>query len=317
MRRIEVFVVIIAFALIVSCTDIRVKDRTTDQPREEIERIKTERLRVKEIHNLFINQDIPYKAMGSGPISCHFPECSPDGTKIVFVFSGYNEPSSIWIVNSDGTGFEKISDKGDGSPSWSPDGSQIVFTRPSGEIWIMNADGTNRRFLTVGSSPKWSINNKIVFLKREKPKGRYNIWVINRDGTGLIRLTNTPEDEIQPAWFPDGKKIAFTRLSSKGIWVMNSDGTNQIQLTTKDGQMPSWSPDGKWIVFITWSDSYIWVVRSEKPADVIHLTTKARSAWDPSWSPDGKRIIFVAVYELFKGGGWKAVREGLFIMTSE
>ncbi|MGQ9780013.1 MAG: TolB family protein [Bacillota bacterium] len=281
-----------------------------------------EKLKVKEIHNLFSDdigerEDILYQAMGVMGGFFDNASWSPDGTKIAFDFSAYDEPSSIWLVNPDGTGLKKISGENDEDPSWSPDGTQIVVAHFSleteqHELWIMNADGTNRRFLTIGFEPSWSSTNKIAFVRREEPQGT-DIWVINPDGTGLTRLTNTPEDEYCPAWSPDGRKIAFDRYKDgrSDIWTMNADGTNQMQLTTKEGQRPSWSPDGKWIAFESsrWRNTGdIWAVRADKVEEVVHLKTGAETAGGPAWSPDGKKILFGAVYK-FK------VDDGLFLMT--
>jgi len=284
--------------------------------------VVAERFRVKKIHNLFSDdigqrERILYQNVGSMGGFFSNAEWSPDGTKIVFSFRVYDEPNAIWMVNADGTGFRKISDKGDDYPSWSPDGRRIVFVRHNTaldkvEIWTMNADGTNQTFLTEGINPAWGHTGKIAFIRRGT-EGFPDIWLINPDGSGLLRLTNTPESEYSPAWSPDGRKIAFTRYKEgkPNIWVMNADGSGQIQLTTKGGNRASWSPDGWWIAFesIRWRDTGdIWVVQADKTEDVIHLMTKAETAGSPSWSPDGKRILFGAVYK-FK------VDEGLFIMT--
>jgi TolB protein len=70
------------------------------------------------------------------------------------------------------------------------------------------------------------------------------------DGTDLRNITNTPDEERDPAWSPDGRSIAFTGKDS--IYIMNADGTNQRKLAA--GSKPKWSPDGKFIVYSVSSD---------------------------------------------------------------
>jgi Tol biopolymer transport system component len=85
----------------------------------------------------------------------------------------------------------------------------------------------------------------------------YEIYVMNADGSGLRRLTDTPGSEGHPAWSPDGTMIAFNsernNLGERGlgarIYVMNADGAGQRQLTEIYGEYPDSSPDGRRIVF--------------------------------------------------------------------
>jgi hypothetical protein len=122
----------------------------------------------------------------------------------------------------------------DVEPAWSPDGSSIVFTRNSGgpiDLWIVNVDGSVERQLTrfedqsssAPSDPDWSPDgSRIVFAAaapgaerkdhRDPPR---DLWVIDADGTNLTRLTDTPQDEIDPSWSPDGEAIAFLSSSSQ------------------------------------------------------------------------------------------------------
>ena len=70
------------------------------------------------------------------------------------------------------------------------------------------------------------------------------------DGTDETRLTTNPAEDREPAWSPDGTKIAFFRAAS-GIYVMDADGTGVTLVTPTPGRigLPAWSPDGTKIAF--------------------------------------------------------------------
>ena len=73
------------------------------------------------------------------------------------------------------------------------------------------------------------------------------------DSQQFVRLTDNGHGDVQPAWSPDGQKIAFVsdRTGDAEIFVMNADGTDVVQLTNNPAAdvEPSWSPDGKSIAF--------------------------------------------------------------------
>jgi Tol biopolymer transport system component len=115
---------------------------------------------------------------------------------------------------------------------------------------------------------------------------------LNADGTGVTRLTNDPLRDAEPAWSPDGTKIAFTsnRDGNHEIYVLNADGTGVTRLTNdplRDAE-PAWSPDGTKIAFSR--SGYlgpeilveqIYVMNADG-SGAKGLTT---NGWGPSWRP--------------------------------
>jgi hypothetical protein len=132
------------------------------------------------------------------------------------------------------------------------------------------------------------LNGKIAFSSNTS--GNYDIYTVNPDGTGLTNLTNSPEDEVHPAWSPDGKKIAFSRYPY--LWTMNADGSGQSQPSTPFyAYDPAWSPDGQKFAA---GDAGFEVFRANSDGSG-HFHLAYVDEGDPQgleWSPDGQVIVF-------------------------
>ena len=110
-------------------------------------------------------------------------------------------------------------------------------------LWVVNADGSNRRQLTryaVGSNPVWSPDGRrIAFRRLNRPplssagnSDLYvaDIYVVNADGSGLRRLTRDAENVPRSfAWSPDGRTIAF--LHNREVYIVKADGSGERRLT--------------------------------------------------------------------------------------
>jgi Tol biopolymer transport system component len=98
----------------------------------------------------------------------------------------------------------------------------------------MDPDGSNLQRLTrrPGFQPDWSPDgSRIVFGSLDGHDGE--VFVMNADGSDLIRLTRNRFEETLPAWSPDGLTIAFAsrRDRNTDIYLMNAEGSDQVRLT--------------------------------------------------------------------------------------
>lgn len=123
-------------------------------------------------------------------------------------------------------------------PNFAPDGNGIVARTCVGShcgLFLMGRFGESKTRLTISaddSMPSWSpLGDRIAYASQQG--GNWDIWVINTNGTGQVRLTDDPGIDAMPVWLPDGSGIVFrsTRDGAWGIWVMNPDGANPRKIT--------------------------------------------------------------------------------------
>jgi serine/threonine protein kinase len=144
---------------------------------------------------------------------------------------------------------------GGSSVSWLPDGRIAFATNESGtsDIWLMNADGSNRKQLTSNSgqnvNPTASPDGSYIFFASVRDGSR-SIWRIKVDGSNPQKLTEGPTD-TQPAISPDGKWLIYANLTDgkPSIWKLGIDGKNPVRLTDKVASNPFISPDGQYVGF--------------------------------------------------------------------
>jgi len=192
------------------------------------------------------------------------------GSGLIAFASNRGGTPQIYLINLDGTGLVQLTDLQDGGcqPDWSPEGVQIVFTSP--------CPGNTERY--PGSS----------------------LWVINIDRSGLHALPTIPlGGDFDPAWSPDGTRIAFTSLRDgrAQIYSMNLDGSDLVNLsggTQAWDSQPDWSPTGTEIVFTSLRAeiSTLWIMSSTGGSPRSFSRSGAREDSSPQWSADGSLVLF-------------------------
>lgn len=171
------------------------------------------------------------------------------------------------------------------------DGNKIIFAsnrdRPDGnELYWMNPDGSNvSRLFLQGAWPDWSPDHKHIAWAGAVA-GAINVLDVD---TWNARQVTQGANDTQPAWSPDGSKIAYLAYSSNDweIRVVNADGSNS-QTLVRSGSCgsPDWSPDGSRLVF-HWNNTIYYLYLS----DPLSWYFVADGLW-PAWSPDGTKIAY-------------------------
>lgn len=186
------------------------------------------------------------------------PELSPDGQFITYMRSSPTRNTfNIMLMEPDGDDPNNIPSINGWDPTWSPDGSRILF-----------------------ASDK---------------DGAVQLYTVRIDGSQVRRITSLPAIRGRSDWSPDGQFIVTYSGEpwNRELYIMNADGSNVRQLTPSGGnsQGPSFSPDGKWVAFTAYFDNYgddhgceIYIIRIDG-TDLRRLTNNTYCDYQPRWGP--------------------------------
>ena len=243
------------------------------------------------------------------------PSLSPDGRWVVY----QGRQAGNWDVYLQSVPGEAPinltadSSDDDTQPAFSPDGEQIAFRseRGGGGLFVMGRTGGSvRRVIDGGYNPSWSADATMLVYATEEvsytPYSRSTVshlWTVNV-ATGERRQLSDV-DAVQPAWSPNGQRIAFWAApppgSQRDIWTIAAAGGEPVRVTddTAADWSPVWSPDGKYLYFASdrGGTQNLWRVRIDEasghvtgPAEAI--TSPSPYAGNPSLSATGDRLVY-------------------------
>ena len=229
------------------------------------------------------------------------PSWSPRGAYVAFARLTAPGRSQILVADARGRVLRRFGTGYSTEPAWSPNGQRIAYTSGSRLIVANRAGQTivEHSIPGLAGGQTWSSDSRrLAFTVAVTIDGgtgaqaQRGIYVMNADGTGRRLLV---VNAIDPAWSPNGSKIAYvtyrSRLAGGGfVTVANADGTGARRLTAsvEDESQPAWSPGGRQIAFLR--GDVIVVAPSAGGAERVAV----RGALDPAWRaqvtlPSGRR----------------------------
>jgi Tol biopolymer transport system component/DNA-binding winged helix-turn-helix (wHTH) protein len=255
----------------------------------------------------------------TGPTELRYPTVSADGKKLVY--NDLAQKSNIWSLallpawHQSTTSYltDEVGTR-NSAPAFSPDGTKIAYDSArigaSIDLWLMNADGSERSQLTTHPGPNdfnhissWLPNNEVGYVAMRGGQPTYRaITIVTRRERLLLDLGS---DLDYCRLSPDGTRAAFARKRGGPLntWVTPIAGGEPRQLTFDDqmAAFPVWSPDGKWLAIELKrkEDTQIAIIPSDG-GSITQLTFGKGQSWPYSWSPDGDKIAFAG----FREGYW-------------
>ena len=244
-----------------------------------------------------------------------YPSWAPDGSRIVFA-SDAGGIFNLYTVDENGENRTRLTNSSgdDIQPDWSPDGSKIAFASNQAsavhQIYWMDVKTGHQRKLTqidLGTDyPRWSPDGTQVAFhtavvdRTPKPNDIMQIWKGSADGRGFENLIKDGEYNIDPAYSPDGAKMAFasSRNDNLDIYTLDTESMKVLRLTRDKSfdYQPSWSPDGKHLVFVSERTGNPDIYRiNAKGRGIVNLTKSEADEYRPAWSPRGDMICFVRI----------------------
>jgi dipeptidyl aminopeptidase/acylaminoacyl peptidase len=219
-----------------------------------------------------------------GASNAHSPKWSPDGKWLAFVTDREGEPvgkeqaeqkkqrkakSQIWLIPTDGGEARQLTfmQHGASNPVWSPDNKQLVCTAQVGPDDEETGDGKPLPKVRV-IDRLWYRLDGVGFIYER----RNHLFLTDVAGGEARQLTEGDWDDTDPAWSPDGSRIAFVSSRAEDRW-----------------RLPC-------------PDIYTLVITNGKTGDLKCLTNGSLVCSTPSWSPDGKTIAFLGGLKIHAGG---------------
>ena len=254
----------------------------------------------------------PPRRFTSGGGKDSAPRWSPDGTRLAFLSDRAGGRAQVYVMDVTGGEARQLTaiPQGAGMPVWSPDGTQLVtVVRTGGEAQSRDHNGRPQtppaRLITV---LKYRANAEGFIYDR-----RRHLFVVNALTGETRQLTAGDWNDTQPAWSPDGRRLAFVSARhadrdhdhTEDIFAIAAAGGEPVRITPGDGAcaLPAWSPDGQTIAYLGYADaediprnSRLWLVSAAggTPRCLTagldrHLEISDTAA--PIWQTDGSALV--------------------------
>jgi Tol biopolymer transport system component/DNA-binding winged helix-turn-helix (wHTH) protein len=262
-----------------------------------------------------------------------YPSFSPDGGRIAFVWDGENSNNDgagyaggdiyVKVINTEVPLRLTTSPAAEGYPVWSPDGSHIVFVRASAGgselVVIPSLGGAERKIHSRSSSldncsgaMSWSADGQLLAIAdREGDQTTCSIFLLSLETLQKRKLTSPPDPglgDYAPAFSPDGRTIAFNRLSPAGggIYVVPAAGGDPKRVTLEPyvwHERLAWLPTGRELLFSSTRSGdrapdgagSLWRV-SASGATPERLGVGGDNAANPAVAPRGNRLAYEQRY---------------------
>ncbi len=227
-------------------------------------------------------------------------------TRIAYVSNSGGRFKEIYVSHLDGSEKFQVTDNHtiNLSPSWSADGRSILYSsfKDRGQtLYLFELfSGKEIKFTPRGAarylSGKLSPDGQTVVATLESA-GNSNLYLLDRGGNVIRRLTDEPGIEVSPAWSPDGKQIVYVsdRSGAPQLYILDLaiGKTRRLTYSGAYNTSPEWSPKGDRIVYTGRVGSRFAIFSiAVDGGEPRKLTAESSDSEDPTWSPDGRFIAF-------------------------
>jgi dipeptidyl aminopeptidase/acylaminoacyl peptidase len=191
------------------------------------------------------------------------PHWSPDGTRLAFLSDRGGDKAQVYVVDIAGGEARQLTaiPQGAGAPVWSPDSARLVsVVRTGGEAAGSQKDQPKTPTARLITTLKYRANGEGFIYDR-----RRHLFVVDAVTGETRQLTDGDWDDTQPAWSPDGRRIAFISARhderdhdhAEDIFVVDATGGEPVRLTSGRGAcaLPAWSPDGQALAYLGYADA--------------------------------------------------------------